>query len=794
MRLFDEGFSNLLIGVIYRSDVLFWALGGGIMVRTLQLLRNVGKFDNVGAGASLPFSKLTVIYAENGRGKTTLAAILRSLSLGRGGPILERRRLGAQHAPHVVIDVDGGLAAVFQNGVWTRTAPEITIFDDNFVAENVCSGIEVASTHRQNLHELIIGAQGLALNTALQAEVDKIEVHNRELRDRENAIPAHSRGGLDVDTFCALGLVAGLPRLIDEAERRLAAAREAGRIAETATFPAISLPTINLDEVESILGRDLLDIDADALGRVRAHLSRLGRGGEAWVSEGMVLVDNLAGQEHADCPFCAQGLAGSPVLNHYRTYFGVAYNGLKTDIATAIRTLVTAHGGDVPSAFERTVRQAVECYAFWKDFASVPPVEIDTAKIALAWREARDAVQGLLEAKREAPLDKINIPDEVRQKVVVHNTHCSEIEVTASGIIVVNAALDLVKEQARDANVATLSTDLEHLRAVEARHDAAMTLLCEAYLAEKTAKAATERARHVARAALDSHRQNAFPAYGVAINDFLQRFNATFRVGPVDAVSNRGGSAANYSLVIDGNPVPLSSSDGDQCFRNTLSAGDRNTLALAFFFASLENDPDRARKIVVIDDPMTSLDEHRTLHTLQEIDRLSREVTSVIVLSHSKPFLLGVWDKCQQIPKTALEVRRMGTGSTLANWDVTAAMVTEHDRRHAAALVYLQHADPTTERRVAESLRPMLEAFARVAYPPDFPPGTLLGSFHAACVRRQGGLSEIMSAANARELREILDFANRYHHETNAAYATELINDAELTDFTRRTLAFIRRP
>jgi hypothetical protein len=51
-----------------------------------------------------------------------------------------------------------------------------------------------------------------------------------------------------------------------------------------------------------------------------------------------------------------------------------------------------------------------------------------------------------------------------------------------------------------------------------------------------------------------------------------------------------------------------------------------------------------------------------------------------------------------------------------------------------------------------------------------------------------------MSAANAQELRALLDYANRFHHDTNATYATELINDAELTDFTRRTLAFIRRP
>lgn len=53
------------------------------MVRTLNLLQNIGKFDNITAGAQLPFSRLTVIYAENARGKTTLATILRSLASGR---------------------------------------------------------------------------------------------------------------------------------------------------------------------------------------------------------------------------------------------------------------------------------------------------------------------------------------------------------------------------------------------------------------------------------------------------------------------------------------------------------------------------------------------------------------------------------------------------------------------------------------------------------------------------------------------------------------------------------------
>ncbi len=764
------------------------------MVLALKLLQNVGKFDNVSAGAQLPLDRLSVIYAENARGKTTLAAILRSLSTGRADLVAERSRLGAEHLPHIVIDLGAGATAVYQNGAWTRTAPEVVVFDDTFVAENVCSGIEIGTTHRQNLHELIVGSQGIALARAHQAEVDRIEVHNRELREREALIPEHVRGGLGIDAFCALARVADLPKQIEEAERRIAAAHDAVRVAETPTFPALLLPKIDLEPLRALLSKGLPELDAKALALVQEHIRHLGRGGEAWVADGMKRAVELVPKGQENCPFCAQDLAGSPLLVHYRAYFSEAYEDLKREIGETAQTFRANQGGDVPAAFERSVREAIERQAFWKSFAEVPVVDIDTAAIARTWKAAREKVEALLEAKRAVPLDAMAIPEDVLKSVTEHNAQCERIRGSSELLAASNPRLEAVKEQAREANFAILEHDLGNLRAVEARHDPNIAHLCDAYLGEKAAKAATEQRRTIARAALDQHRQAAFPAYGIAINDFLRRFNASFRVGPVDPVNTRGGPSANYTLLIDGNPVPLSGNPGDPSFRNTLSAGDRNTLALAFFFASLQADPQRAHKIVVIDDPMTSLDEHRTLHTLQEMDRLARDVAKMIVLSHSKPFLLGVWDKIQQLPKTAIEVRRSGTGSTLAAWDVNAAMVTEHDRRYAAAVTYLEHADPANERRVAEALRPMLEAFCRVAYPTDFPPGTLLGPFHHSCVQRIGTPREIMNAANAQELRSLLDYANRFHHDTNAAYATELINDAELADFTRRTLTFIRCP
>lgn len=764
------------------------------MVRSINLIRNVGRFDNVNAGAQIAFSKLTVIYAENARGKSTLASILRSLATGNVALVNERARLGAAHPPHIVIDVGAAPAAMFQGGAWNRTIPEIAVFDDAFVAENVCAGIEVGTTQRQNLHELIVGAHGIALARALQMEVDRIEVHNRDLRDRENAIPAARRGALNVEQFCALQPLNDLTRLIEDAEKRLAAARDAGRIAGTATFGPLLLPRIDLDGLNVLLGASLPDLDAEALRRVQAHLGQLGKGGEAWVGHGLLFAEKHTGDGDGQCPFCAQDLSGSPLLAHYRAYFSEAYNGFRQRVVTTARDFRASQGGDVQAAFERSVREAVEKRNFWKAFADVPEFEIDTAAIARTWKVAREHIERLLDSKVANPLEPMLAPPDVVRAVAEHNGQCTRIQTIAEQLITFNTQLDIVKEQARDANIAVLTSDLANLKAIEARFDPAIAPLCDAYLAEKAAKAATEARRTAARRTLDQHRQNAFPAYGIAINEFLQRFNANFRVGPIDPINTRAGSSANYTLLIDGHPVPLAAADGETSFRNTLSAGDRNTLALAFFFASLQNDPARAQKIVVIDDPMTSLDEHRTLHTLQEMDRLVRDVAAMIVLSHSKPFLLGVWDKCQQVQKTAVEVRRAGTGSTLATWDVTANMVTEHDRRYADALAYLDNADPAMERRVAESLRPMLEAFCRVAYPNLFPPGHLLGRFHDQCARSLATPNPIMDAASAQELRALLDYANRYHHETNNAYATELINDAELSDYTGRTLRFIRRP
>jgi wobble nucleotide-excising tRNase len=390
----------------------------------IQLLRNVGQFDSVDAGARLPLSKLTLFYAENGRGKTTLAAILRSLSTGDSTFISERHRLSTTNTPHVVIGANG-TSFVFANGAWSTNLPDLAVFDDLFVAQNVCSGIDIQTEHRQNLHELILGAQGVSLNAALQTHVAQVEAHNRELRSRGDAIPAAARGPFSVDAFCALERSPNISQAIQEAERSLAAAKSAEAVRQRPQFATLNLPTFDVEAINAVLRLSLPALEADAGARVQAHFAALGADSEEWVSDGMQRIND------GGCPFCAQDLGTSLLIKHYRAYFSEAYTRLKTNIADQIAAVEKRHGGDIPAAFERAVRVAIEAREFWRPFTQVPDVALDTAAIARAGKAAREGVLEALRAKQAAPLEPTSLSTKTTAAIEAYGK-CVKAVATAS--------------------------------------------------------------------------------------------------------------------------------------------------------------------------------------------------------------------------------------------------------------------------------------------------------------------------------------------------------------------------
>lgn len=762
------------------------------MLDKFQLLRNVGQFDSVSPSKQTDMHKLAIVYAENGRGKTTLAAILRSLGTGNTDLITARHRLGATHMPHIVINADSQ-TFTFENGAWSGQMAAISVFDDHFVSQNVCSGVEIESDHRQNLHELVLGAQGVALNDQLQTHISAIEAHNRALKDREFAIPATVRDGLSIDQFCALPPKDNIEAELQQAERAVAAAQSAEPVRLQANFQTLSLPSFNVEEINTILQRDLTDVQASATASVQQHLSKLGEGSESWVGEGMQKIAAASAEHDKEiCPFCTQNLEGSEIIAYYQAYFSDAYTELKNAVIQTGKVIAEAHEDDVPTAFERAIRVTVQTAEFWRKFMEVPVFDINTEEIALAWKAARKPVLDILRAKYASPLEKMSLSKEAIAAIAEYEHHRVAVEQISIKLQRCNPEIILVKERAASSNLATLTSDLTKLKTIQKRHSSEIAPLCDAYMQEKEAKKTSENLRDTARAALNQYRETIFTRYETAINDFLMKFGAGFRLTSMTSVNNRGGSSCTYNMLINDINVPITADSGPS-FKNTLSAGDRNTLALAFFFASLYQDPDLANKIVIIDDPMTSLDEHRTHRTQHEMLELASKVKQVIVLSHSKPFLCELWMSADKANRSAVHIIRSGQSSVIEPWNVHQDCINNNDKNHGLIEEYISKGGPMNARPAAAALRNVLEAYIRVAYSSHFPPGSLLGDFNNRCTQALTTAQPILSTNDTKELRQLTNYANKFHHDTNPAYATELINDQELLDYCKRALKFVRK-
>ncbi|HEV2315175.1 MAG TPA: hypothetical protein VGR94_07705 [Candidatus Acidoferrales bacterium] len=513
------------------------------MISRIQFLRSIGQFDYVTAGA-LILNQYVLVYAENGRGKTTLTAILRSLATGDPLPIRERRRLAAANPPKAVLDCSvGPTPAVFENGVWSRTIPEMVIFDDRFVDDNVYSGLSVEPRHRQRLHELVVGAQGVALNRRLQGLVQQIEEHITDLRLKAAAIPPAFRGVISVDEFCDLPVVENIDARIQLVERSLAAAQQQDAVRDTPGFDDLNLPAFDAAGLTEILRLDLPDLDAIAAAHVQAHFRDIGREGETWVADGMGRV--VHAENGGDiCPFCNQDLRQSAVFSQYRGYFSEGYTQLKRRISDALTDVTVVHSRDLPGTLERAVRVATERRQFWSGFCDLPQITLDTERLMQGWQSARDGVIAALRAKQAAPLERMEIPGEVLAAVERFARDRRAVVLLSEQLQEGNGAIRRVKEQAAVGDSQALQGELARLRIVRLRHSAEVSAVCEEYIAARAAKNATEELRNRAQGELERYRAVEFPGYQDAINSYLERFSAGYRINRVTAADTRAARPA----------------------------------------------------------------------------------------------------------------------------------------------------------------------------------------------------------------------------------------------------------
>ena len=754
------------------------------MLKKFVTIKNVGRFKSYGAAGDVELKRYNLLFAENGRGKTTLCAVMRSLQSGISAHVLGRATLGSPDPPEIRILQDAG-ALVFSNGSWSATVPDIAIFDATFVSENVFSGDSVDIDHKRRLYRVIVGKDGVKLAN----EIEELDAASRakaaEIKDKVAPIQALVPKGTTLEAFLALPEDIAVAEKITVTEKDLDAVKQANEIAQKPKLSMLTVPALPVSFSE-LLAKTVEGIAEDAEQRVTAQIAahEMHGRGQSWLSEGLGYV------REERCPFCAQSLApAATLLNAYKTYFSKAYNDLRSAITTMRTAVDTVLGDKQIASFEKMLDQNTAGAEFWSRFCDIPPLEWE-AGAGDRLRMLRHAALAHLDRKAAAPLEKIET-DAAFSAATAGVAALAQATATYNQAVgAANVEIETNKASTGATDVKTVETALANLRLVKKRHEPEVKQDCDAYQAALSEKAGIEQQKDAAKVKLDEYTKSVIGKYEQTINRLLGDFHAGFTITKTEHGYPGGVASSSYQILINGTPVEL----GDDktpldkpSFRNTLSAGDKSTLALAVFLAQLEHDPDRALKVVIFDDPFNSQDNFRKDHTVRKIWDCGASCAQVVVMSHDPYFLKRLWERLQDKPaeRKSLELRRLGLLNTaIVEWNIEAATQGAYKTDRKVLTDYYH--DGTGEmRHVVQKVRPVLEYYTKIlgagALADNDTLGVIVGKIRAA-----GATHQLYPHCD--ELDNLNVYTRRYHHGENPDAATEPINDGELHGYVRRTL------
>jgi wobble nucleotide-excising tRNase len=752
------------------------------MLQRVISIANVGRFRNSASTPNPAFGQQTLVFAPNGYGKTTLCAILRSLERGQPEYLLARRTLGAA-APAAVNLLWDGAPRQFQNGNWPGREPRLAIFDGTFVAENVHSGDIVDVANRRNLYRVIVGRDGVDLAAREARLAEDGRATQTQLTPAEKAV-TDIAGGVTARAFDALAADPAVEAKLTAERRVLEGLREAAAIRERQPLTVAALPTWP-DDFEAVLARTLDGIGAEAEATIARHIEQHGlqEGGQAWLARGTKYADG------DDCPFCGRdGLSGLDIVRAYRALFGRAYAELRQAVADLADSIDAGFGTAAVGALQTLDARNAASLEFWRRHCALPELGSLTVG-AEGVRTAHRRLRALVDAKAVNLLEPGGAADELESLRAAVAAASDSIAAYNTGVLATNAVIADTKAATAGGDLAAVQSRIADLERIARRHAPDGIARCNAWRALDAEKRRINGEKATVRAALEAHCDRVVQPYETRINHFLGLFNAGFSIARVGHAYPGGKATSSYVLRINDVEVALgdgSTPDGEPSFKNTLSAGDRTTLALAFFLADLERDAAIAARVVVFDDPFNSQDAFRRRQTIYEIMAVARRGAQVIVLSHDPLFLKAIWEKCQPAERVALQLNyHVSVGSKIMGFNLDDAC-----RGRAAAeldaLLAFRANGAGDLREIIKKLRVVLETHYRCTFTGYFEPNDNLGEIIRKT--REGGVQH-PAAAHLNELDRINDYTADYHHGEDARGEPEpFLDREELTGFVNQTI------
>ncbi|MBE0418103.1 MAG: AAA family ATPase [Coriobacteriia bacterium] len=696
------------------------------MLERIGFIKNIGLFADHTQEPGTDFTDLTLIFGENGVGKTTIAAIVDSLRESTAVTITRRRSLPGHEVPTCSVCVDG-TEYRFDGAGWDGQPAfgTIEVFFPDFVSRNVHAGGGVNTDQKRNLCEFVRGRQAVADVEELSKADAETRTALSDSKQVDDKLRLLIKTPDNLQDFLALTEDPKIDEKITAARAALAEAAAAEKVTARAVPKAVGLHPPDKTLLTEVLALTDEDVGADVAAVIAGRTALLGERGEAWLDHGAQhIVD-----EH--CPFCGQDVAGVKLVEDIVQYFSAAYRELVAAMNEGVSSLRDAAGQSVFDGVRSEVRAQLAVAASWTDQYTIDEaaVEKHLGAAETAWSRGAAQLEALLSAKQSSPIDVVSAED-AETALALFDAATAHVDAINAMLTTCATAAETHKKTVASADKVKLELEVNHLENQKMRFSNTVKDLLAERAKHLQRRTVAQQKKDRLKTAIDAHASAVVGKYEGGINYYLQHFGCDIRIGKVGASYQGGKASVSYKLTVRGHDIPLGSATDDPCFDSILSEGDKCSLALAFFLARLKDVPDLTGRIIVLDDPVSSLGGSRRRLVEGVIRDLHKRGAQVVVLTHDERLAAMLWRHSMKIKSMKnimpLQVERAGAGSRIVPWNAEKATRSEYVEDYLTLNGFLEGSIDHTE--AAPSIRPYVEQRLRHLFPgPPFETRDTLG-------------------------------------------------------------------
>lgn len=243
------------------------------MLDRIDQVKMIGLFDDYAHAPECALGSVTLIFGENGTGKSTIAAVLDSLRECNPAEIVRRTRLPGTSEPSAAVTLDG-VTYTFSEGAWDGELPHNTleVFFSGFVSRNVHAASSIEVGQQRGLCEFVLGRRAVEKVARLMAADKEAREALTEKSNVEDALKLLIKPPHTLDEYLALPSSPTIDGAIASARRKLDEIRDREKTLAKAIPEPVDLPDIDRPGLIKLLERTDSGVSDGATSIVLNHI------------------------------------------------------------------------------------------------------------------------------------------------------------------------------------------------------------------------------------------------------------------------------------------------------------------------------------------------------------------------------------------------------------------------------------------------------------------------------------------------------------------------------------------